>query len=50
MDELAKMSDALEAGVMLLMDQNPGPKGDALSLEDGKYFGASLLRLQRVCA
>ncbi|GLC34207.1 hypothetical protein PLESTB_001610800 [Pleodorina starrii] len=33
-DELARTSDALEAGVLLLMDQDPGPKGDALSLED----------------
>ncbi|GLI67008.1 hypothetical protein VaNZ11_011104 [Volvox africanus] len=33
-DELCKMSDALEAGAMLLMDQDPGPKGDALSFED----------------
>ncbi|EFJ41937.1 hypothetical protein VOLCADRAFT_107490 [Volvox carteri f. nagariensis] len=33
-DELCKVSDALEAGVMLLMDQDPGPKGDALSFED----------------
>ncbi len=35
-DALAKLADGLEAGAMLLMDKDPGSKGDALTLDDGE--------------